>query len=91
MGTMRKLDFIAITASSAAADKLRVFMQGLREDTAAAIAGDTSIFHKGEDDEAVERNDDSSDLATALVLVNSMRTKLIAHLASTGLQGAHLG
>lgn len=90
MGTMRKLDFIAITASSAAADKLRVFMQGLREDTAAAIAGDTSIFHKGEDDEAVERNDDSSDLATALVLVNSMRTKLIAHLASTGLQGAHL-
>lgn len=86
---LRKLDLIALTASGDAANKLRNWLQNIREDVANAIAGTTSVFHKGIDEGSLERNADATDLPTALVLVNSLRTIVVAHLASTGFQGAH--
>lgn len=85
---LRKLDLIALTASGNAAEKLFDFLVGLREDAAAGVAGgDTTIFHKRID--TLENIADATDLPTVLVLANSLRAKIVAHLASTGVTGAH--
>ncbi len=85
---LRKLDLIALTASKAATDKLFAVLTGLREDQALALAGDTSIFHKAVT--SFENNDDASDLASVITLANSLKAKVNPHLASTGIEGAHL-
>lgn len=85
---LRKLDLISLTASKSATDKLHSVLTGLREDAASALVGNTDgIFHKTLLNE--ENNANAVDLPTALVLVNSLRSLVVAHLASTGLEGAH--
>jgi len=85
---MSKLDVIAVTASGAAAKKLLQLLQNMRSDVV-AIADGVVFFHQGIDDGAEEGRANATDLPTALVLVNSLRSKVVAHLASAGINGAH--
>jgi len=87
MGTLRRLDVLAVAASGQAAKELHTFLKLLREDVVDAIAGVTTIFHKNES--TLEFDDNATDLPTALVLVNSLRALIVAHLASEGIEGAH--
>lgn len=89
MGTdLRKLDLVALSASGKAAEKLHAFLVGLREDAAAGIGGgDATIFHKKSDD--LETTANASDLATVIVLANSLKSRMNIHLASTGITGVH--
>lgn len=88
MGMLRRLDLVALTASGSASKELHAFLKGLREDAASAIAGATTVFHKNTD--TTEKNANATDLPTALVLVNSLKSRSNAHLASNGIQGAHM-
>ncbi len=85
---LRKLDLIALTSSKNAADVLFDVLTGLREDQALALAGDTSIFHKAVT--SFENTIDATDLPEVITLANSLKAKVNVHLASTGIEGAHL-
>jgi hypothetical protein len=86
-------DLIALTASGDAARKLWNYLNGLRTDVIRALAVNTAEFYHQNPaigDEAAEVNADATDLPTALVLVNSLRTKIVAHFPSVGPDGTHL-
>jgi len=88
---LRKLDIIAVTASKAACDKLHEYLRDIREDVANAWAGDTTVFHKVQLENSLEKNADAAvTLATVLTLANSLRGHTITHLASTGYTGVHV-
>lgn len=90
--TMRKLDLMAVSASGAASEKLRNFLENMREDVAAGMGGgDATVFHKTQLDGSLETTADAAvTLATVLTLANSLRAKLITHWASTGVHGVHM-
>lgn len=90
---LTKGDLIALTASGDAAKKLHSLLTGLREDAVSALTGNAlDIYHKNAalGLEGPESNPAAADLASALTLVNSLRGKVVAHLASTGVEGTHL-
>lgn len=86
---LRKLDIIALTASGKAAEKLRLWLIALREDTVNALAGVTTIYHKTVLDNSTEKNADASDQDTANTLANSLKVLMNIHLPSTGNSGVH--
>jgi len=89
--TLRKLDLIALTSSGAAAEKLRNWLQNLREDVAAGMGGgDATVFHKNQLASSLETTPDATDLASAIALANSLKDHMNIHLASTGLSGVHM-
>ncbi len=84
---LSKLDILAISASGVGADKMYAFLQGLRED-AINLVLDATLYHKAVT--GIVSPADATDLPTALVLVNDLRVKIVGHLPSTGIAGAHL-
>jgi len=88
---LTKLNLIALSASGDAAEKLRLQFQNMREDIAAGLGGgDATIFHKTQLVDSLETTADATDLATVLVLANSLKALMNTHLASTGFHGVHL-
>lgn len=86
-------DLIALTASGIAAEKLHDLLTGMREDLVSSLVANTlNIFHKNEalGDGSSEKNTDATDLPTSITLVNSLKGRVNAHLASTGVEGTHL-
>jgi len=89
MSDMRKLDLLHIAASKTAVDKLHSYLKNLREDVADAIAGTTTVFHKGTISGSAILSANATDLPTVIVLANELKAAIVAHLASTGFQGVH--
>lgn len=86
--TMSKRDILHVAASGEAAKKLHQLLLDMRNDLVNLAAGVT-IFHRGIDDGALEGRADPTDTATAIPVVNSLREKIVSHLASEGQTGAH--
>lgn len=86
--TMSKSDILHVTASGVAAKKLHQWLLDARNDLVNLAAGVT-IYHQGIDDNALEGRADPSGLAECLDVVNSLRSRTVSHLASTGQTGAH--
>lgn len=86
--TMSKRDILHVAASGEAAKKLHQLLLDMRNDSVNLAAGVT-IFHRGIDDGALEGRSDPTDTATAIPVVNSLREKIVNHLASEGQAGAH--
>lgn len=86
--TMSKRDILHVAASGEAAKKLHQYLLDSRNDMINLAAGAT-LYHQGIDDNALEGRADPSGLAECLVVVNSLRGKIVSHLASTGQTGAH--
>lgn len=86
--TMSKRDILHVSASGEAAKKLHQYLLDARNDMISLAAG-TTLYHQGIDDNALEGRADPSGLAECLVVVNSLRDKIVSHLASTGQAGAH--
>jgi hypothetical protein len=87
--TLRKLDVHALTASRKASEKLSDLLKGLKEDVALALSGATSTIHKGSSVPVVVANATAT-LTTLMALANDEKAKVNAHVALTGIGGAHL-
>lgn len=85
--SLRKLDILAAASSGEAAKRVHEFFVGLREDAAAALLADGTIYHKNLDDGV--NTPDASDLATLITLVNSLKYRIDPHIKSAGIQGFH--
>jgi len=86
--SMSKRDILSVAASGEATKKLHQYLLDARNDMISLAAG-TTLYHQGIDDNALEGRSDPSGLAECLVVVNSLRGKVVSHLASTGQAGAH--
>jgi hypothetical protein len=86
--TMSKRDVLHVAASGEAAKKLHKYLLDSRNDSVNLAAGVT-LYHQGIDDNALEGLADPTGLTDCLTVVNSLRTRIVSHLASTGQAGAH--
>jgi hypothetical protein len=86
--TMSKRDVLHVAASGEAAKKLHQYLLDSRNDMVNLAAGST-LYHQGIDDNALEGLADPTGLADCLTVVNSLRARIVSHLASTGQAGAH--
>jgi hypothetical protein len=86
---MSKRDVLHCAASGEAAKMLHQFLADMRNDLTTVASG-AKVYHRGMADNALESLEDPIGLAACLVMANSLRKKIVAHLASTGLVGVHL-